>query len=96
VRGVRQILEGERRIAVQREIVAELERSGQPSFDATELLRRLEHLQTGRSPTAIGFGKSWDFRVAERLAGDSKFRRPPSHRDARRRFPLAARERLSQ
>ena len=46
VRGVRQILEGERRIAVQREIVAELERSGQPSFDATELLRRLEHLQT--------------------------------------------------
>ena len=42
----RQVLEGERRIALQREIVAELERSGQPSFDATELLRRLDYLQT--------------------------------------------------
>ena len=41
----RQVLEGERRIARQRQIVAELERGGQQSWDATELLRRLEYLQ---------------------------------------------------
>ena len=41
----RDVLEGERRIARQREIVAELERDGEQSWDATELLRRYEAMQ---------------------------------------------------
>jgi hypothetical protein len=41
----RHVFEGERRIACQRQIVAELERDGKESWDATELLCRLEELQ---------------------------------------------------
>ena len=42
----RDVLEGERRIARLREIVAELKRDGERSWDATELLRRYEALQS--------------------------------------------------
>ena len=41
----RQVSEGQSRIDRQRQIIAELERDGQLSWDTAELLRRLEVLQ---------------------------------------------------